>query len=544
MKFATFPIDEAEGIVLAHSVSAGGIVMKKGRRLSSADLQALKQEGRTSVMGARLSSADVGEDDAASMVAAAVAGPHVRVAAAFTGRANLFAAAAGVVSFDSDAVHRLNLIDESITIATVRDGERVDAGQMIATVKVIPFAVAQSVASAAVAVASGSKLSVAAFKPHRVGLVLTQLPATKPSVLQKRERVIGDRLASMGSGIGETVIVPHDTVAVADALRALHAKGYAPLMVFAASAIVDRNDVIGAGIVAAGGVLERLGMPVDPGNLLLIGALEGVTAVGIPSCAASPALNGFDWVLERVLAGRTPDSAAIARMGVGGLLKEIASRPQPRAGREASHDGAKRRAARISCLVLAGGRSSRMGSNKLLEPVNGKPLVRHVVDAALASTARPVVVVTGHQAEAVRSALAGLDLLFTHNPDYADGISTSVKAGIAALPADIDGSLVALGDMPEMTADQLNRLIAAFSPSDGRSIVVPVRDGRRGNPILWASAYFDEMRGLSGDVGAKPLLAAHTDQVVEVELDSDVVLIDIDTPEALAALRQRNMTKG
>src|SRR5690606_28542062 len=119
--------------------------------------------------------------------------------------------------------------------------------------------------------------------------------------------------------------------------------------------IVDRNDVIGAGIVAAGGRLERLGMPVDPGNLLLIGELDGVPAIGIPSCAASPALNGFDWVLERVLAGRTPDSAAIARMGVGGLLKEIASRPQPRVGRDAPDDGTKRRAAKISCLVLAGG---------------------------------------------------------------------------------------------------------------------------------------------------------------------------------------------
>src|SRR5690606_18461140 len=104
-------IDEAEGIVLAHSVSAGGLVMKKGRRLSAADLQALKQDGRTTVMGARLSADDAGEDEAAAAVAAAVAGPNVRVAAPFTGRANLFAAAAGFVAFDGDAIHRLNLID-------------------------------------------------------------------------------------------------------------------------------------------------------------------------------------------------------------------------------------------------------------------------------------------------------------------------------------------------------------------------------------------------------------------------------------------------
>lgn len=539
MKFATFPIDEAEGVILAHSISAGGVAMKKGRWLTRADIETLKSAGRVSIMGARLAAEDVGEDDAAAEIAKAIAGTGVRVAAPFTGRANLFAIEAGVARFDGEGVAALNLIDESITFACVRDGERVEAGQMIGTVKIIPFAVARDILDRAVAAADSSRIEVAAFKAHRVGLVLTRLPATKASVLEKRERVIRDRLASMGSAIGETVTVAHETVAVADALRSLAAKAYAPLMVFAASAIVDRNDVIGAGIVAAGGRLERLGMPVDPGNLLLIGSLDATPAIGIPSCAASPALNGFDWVLERVLAGLVPDSAAIARMGVGGLLKEIASRPQPRAGTR--HDDASvRRAARIACIVLAGGRSSRMGSNKLVETVADKPIVRHVAEAVLASVARPVVVVTGHQAEAVRAALAGLDVQFVHNPDFAEGISTSVKAGIAALPDDIDGAVVALGDMPELAGGQIDRLAAAFSPKDGRSIVVPVRDGRRGNPVLWGATYFEEMRGLAGDVGAKHLIVAHADQIVEVDLASDAVLVDIDTPEALAALRQRS----
>lgn len=546
MHFTTFPVEEAEGIVLAHSLRAGGVAMKKGRRLSAADVQILKAEGRVTVMGARLSADDVDEDAAAAAVAQAVAGSGVRVAAPFTGRANLFAVSAGVALFDSAAIGRLNLIDESITLATVRNGERVDAGQMIATVKIIPFAVPRDVVSRAVALASASQFEIATFKPHRVGLILTQLPATKASVLEKRERVIRDRLTSMGSSIGETVIVAHDTAAVAGALRALRVKGFSPLMVFAASAIVDRHDVIGAGIIAAGGRLERLGMPVDPGNLLLIGDLAGTTAIGIPSCAASPALNGFDWVLERVLAGRTPDSETIALMGVGGLLKEIASRPQPRVGGRADMQsgmdaGGARHAARVACAILAGGRSSRMGSNKLLEPVGGKPIVRHVVEAALASVARPVLVVTGHQADGVRGALAGLDVQFVHNPDFANGISATVKAAIGALTSDVDGVLIALGDMPELRTQQIDRLVAAFSPKDGRSIVVPVSGGRRGNPVLWGAAYFDEMGRLSGDTGAKHLLAAHNEEIAEVDVDSDAVLIDIDTPEALAALRQRSI---
>lgn len=541
MKFATFPISEAEGVILAHSVSAGGVAMKKGRRLTRADIDALRAAGRISIMGARLSADDVGEDEAAVAVARAIVGDGVRVAAPFTGRANLFANAAGVVRFDAAHIAALNLADESITLATVRDGERVEAGQMIATVKIIPFAIPRAILAVAIAAAGAAKVAVAAFKPYRAGLVLTRLPATKASVLEKRERVIRDRLASMGSSIGEAVTIAHETEAVASALRSLAAKGYAPLMVFAASAIVDRDDVIGAGIVAAGGRLERLGMPVDPGNLLLIGSLVGVSAIGIPSCAASPALNGFDWVLERVMTGHPPDSAEIARMGVGGLLKEIASRPQPRAGKV--DETGNRRAARIACIVLAGGRSSRMGSNKLVEQVSGKPIVRHVVEAALGSVARPVIVVTGHRADAVKEALQGLDVSFVQNADYAEGISTSVRSGIGALAADVDGAVVALGDMPELTSSHIDRLIAAFSPKDGRSIVVPVRDGRRGNPVLWGAQYFAEMRGLAGDVGAKHLIARHADAIVEVDLESDAILIDIDTPEALAALRQRSISK-
>lgn len=542
MKFATFPIDEAEGIILAHSVSAGGVVMKKGRRLTRDDIAALKTCGRTAIMGARLSAGDVGEDEAAARMAEAIAGSGVRIAAPFTGRANLFAISAGIVRIDAGAVAAANLIDESITVACLRDGERVEAGQMIATVKIIPFAVGRPIVDRAVAAAACARIDAIPFKPHRVGLVLTRLPATKETVLAKRKRVIHDRLSGMGSSIFETLIVSHEAGDVAAALKSLAANGCAPLMVFAASAIVDRNDVIGAGIIAAGGRLERLGMPVDPGNLLLIGSLGDTSTIGIPSCAASPALNGFDWVLERVLTGHAPGSAEIARMGVGGLLKEISSRPQPRAGTSDEPKG--RRAARIACLVLAGGRSSRMGTNKLVELVAGKPIVRHVVEAALGSVARPIVVVTGHRPDAIEAALVGLDVRFVHNPDYADGISTSVKTGISALSPDIDGAIVALGDMPELQAAQLDRLVAAFSPKDGRSIVVPVRNAKRGNPVLWGAGHFAEMRALAGDVGAKHLIAAHGDEIAEVDLESDAVLVDIDTPEALAALRQRSKETG
>jgi molybdenum cofactor cytidylyltransferase len=220
------------------------------------------------------------------------------------------------------------------------------------------------------------------------------------------------------------------------------------------------------------------------------------------------------------------------RMGVGGLLAELPSRPQPR---EAA---APAQARRIAAVVLAAGQSRRMaGPNKLLLPVDGQPMVRRVVEAALGSAAAPVVVVLGHQQHQVRQALRGLKIIYAVNPDFADGLSTSLRAGLAALPPAVDGAVVCLGDMPRVTAALIDRLVGAFEPAAGRRIVVPTWRGERGNPVLWSRDLFDAMAAVTGDVGARHLIRAHPDAVVEVEADDDAALIDIDTPEALAAFR-------
>jgi molybdenum cofactor cytidylyltransferase len=535
MKFGRIDIDQAEGAILAHSLQAKGGILKKGRVLSAADIDALRAAGHESVVAARLGEDDVPEDDAAAVVARAIAGTCVRVAEPFTGRCNLYAEVAGIVTIDACVLTRINRIDEALTIATVMPFDRVTAGQMLATVKVIPFAAPEPTVAKAVALAEGGLVSVAPFKAKRVGLVLTTLPNTKASVLAKRERVMADRLAALGSELTSVLRVAHDPEAVRGGIEALKGAGLDPILVFAASAIVDRNDVIPAAVAAAGGQILHLGMPVDPGNLLMLGRIGRTDVVGVPSCAGSPKLNGFDWVLERRLAGLSVGREEIAGMGVGGLLKEIATRPQPRD----LEDDSARREKRIGIIVLAAGRSSRMGTrNKLTEEIDGKPIVHRVVQAALESRARPIVVVTGHQADDVKSRLNGLDVKVVHNPDYAEGMSTSLRAGISALPKGLDGAIVALGDMPEVQAAHLDRLIAAFEPKEGRSIVVPVFHGRRGNPVLWGAEHFPAMMAVEGDVGARQVLAENAESIVEVDLKSNAVLIDVDTPEALAAVRQ------
>jgi molybdenum cofactor cytidylyltransferase len=227
-------------------------------------------------------------------------------------------------------------------------------------------------------------------------------------------------------------------------------------------------------------------------------------------------------------------------MGAGGLLAEIPTRPAPRA--EAGKGApAGPRAPTIAGLVLAAGQSRRMGTrNKLLIEIDGKPMVRHTVEAALASGIAPVAVVLGHESDAVEAALAGLPVRFAKNPDYASGLSTSLRRGLAEVPAEADGLLVALGDMPFVAGADIKRLLAAFNPLEGRAIIVPTRGGKRGNPVLWARRFFEEMAKSAGDSGAKHLIGAYPELVTEIEIGSDGVLLDIDTPQALAAIVGKN----
>jgi molybdenum cofactor cytidylyltransferase len=260
--------------------------------------------------------------------------------------------------------------------------------------------------------------------------------------------------------------------------------------------------------------------------------------LALPGSARSPRVGGNDWVLWRLMAGLEVTGQDIMRMGAGGLLKEIPTRPLPRA--EAAPQRAPTRGARprVAALVLAAGRSNRMGgANKLLQEVDGQPLLLHAVDAAEGSQARPVVVVTGHARDAVAGLLRHRAIVQAHNPAHDSGMASSLRTGLSALPEDVDGVVVLLGDMPAVTAKTVDRLIAAFDPTAGAGIVAAAHDGRRGNPVLLARRFFPEIREIEGDQGAKPILQAYPEQLRLVETDD--AFTDLDTPEALDAYRKR-----
>jgi molybdenum cofactor cytidylyltransferase len=302
---------------------------------------------------------------------------------------------------------------------------------------------------------------------------------------------------------------------------------------------VDRRDVGPAGVVGAGGEIIHFGMPVDPGNLICLGRIGTVPAFVLPGCARSAKPNGIDLVLQRAFAGLPVGPAEVMRMGVGGLLKDTDARPLPRARAAGRPDAPPRR--QVAALVLAAGQSTRMAPhNKLLvADRTGKPMIARVVDNVLSSRARPVFVITGHRGAEIRAAIGARPVRFVEAPDYAAGLSASLQAGIAALPAEVAAVLVCLGDMPLVTGRILDRILAAYDPDEGRAIVLPVHQGRHGNPVLWDRAFFGEFLSLAGDTGARALLQRHAGQVTEVETGADAVLRDFDTLDSLATLPAR-----
>lgn len=527
MKFGLTPIEEAEGALLAHSRRVGGRMLKKGTVLDAQAIADLREAKITEVIAARLDAGDLLENASADALANHLEAAGLRRNAATTGRVNLIAETAGLLRVNAEAINRINLIDEALTVATLPDYAVVSPGDMVATIKVIPFAVPASTQASVESQAQGGAFTLHPFRPLRVGLVLSETATLKQSVIDGTIDVTRSRVEALGGTLLPARRCPHTQSAIAEALHALKAEGAEILLVSGASAVVDRRDVGPGAIVEAGGEILHFGMPVDPGNLICLGRIGTRPALVLPGCARSPKLNGIDWVLARLFAGIDVSARDIMLLGVGGLLKDTEARPLPRARATARPH--------VAAIVLAAGASIRMAPRHklLVEAPDGRAMVARVVDNILASKIRPILVVTGHRAPEIRAALAGRDVRFIHAPRHAEGLAESLKAGLAALPEEAVASLICLGDMPLVDGPAIDRIVAAYNPEEGRRIVVPTHQGTHGNPVLWDRAYIPELMILSGDTGAKALLKHHQESIAEVEMPDDAILRDFDTPESL-----------
>lgn len=535
MYFGRRPLKLAEGALLAHSRTVGQHRFKKGHKLTAADIAEFLAAGIDHATVAELDPGDVAENDAAHQLAQALAGPHLRAGNAGTGRCNLYADRPGLLVVDVDAAYRFNSVDEGITLATVAQYDRVRERQIAATVKIIPFAVPQGALERCLAIARMGVLRVAPFRELRVALVQSRLPGLKADLLTKTVEVTRVKLAEIGAKLIAHYVCEHRKFGI-EVVALAQSKRCDVVLGLGASAIVDRRDELPGTIREFGGEIIRFGMPVDPGNLTLFGRLNGAYIIGLPGSARSTRLHGSDYILQRLAAGLAVTFDDIARMGVGGLLKEIPNRPMPRA-RAAPPPAVL---PRIAGMVLAAGGSTRMGGpNKLLADIDGKPLIRRVGEAISGADLFETLIVTGRDLHEIEQALKGLPVRFVHNYRYEAGLSSSLKRGIGALDASIEAAVICLGDMPDVGADLIRRLAAAYAPKAGKDIVVPVRGGKRGNPVLIGRRHFSAIKKLKGDVGARDVIKAHPDRVIEVEAGDDGAFVDLDTPEALAEYRAR-----
>ncbi|NKB21089.1 MAG: NTP transferase domain-containing protein [Alphaproteobacteria bacterium] len=537
VKFGDLTVDDAAGAILAHSLKVGTHTFRKGRMLSDDDIGALKGNGIETVVAVRLEENDLHENDAAQRLAKAIAGDNLSLSATATGRCNLVANANGLAVLNAETIDALNLTNEVIAISTVAPYRQVKKGDVVATVKIITFGISQDIIETCEKIANinGKPVSLATFTTKKIGLVQTKLPILRDSLLEKARTITRNRIAALESKFVHEVICEHNASDVSIALKECLGHGCEIALVMGASAIADRGDVIPAAVEDCSGVIEHFGLPVDPGNLMLLGKVSSMRVLGLPGSARSPRLHGFDWVLQRLVANIDVTGTDLMRMGVGGLLKDIPSRPLPRTAAVQPETMANSDR-NIIAIILGAGQSRRMGSvNKLLAEIDGKPMISYVVAAAQASRADRILVVTGHEKEKLETALSNQDVDFVHNPHYAEGLSTSLSTAMGALDDDIDAAVVCLGDMPGISADHINALVEAFDPDGGKQICIPTFNGKWGNPVLWDQRFFSAMQHVSGDVGARHIIGEHQDVLHEVPIEDNAVLTDLDTPAALAA---------
>ena len=529
MKFGETSLIDSKGAILAHSIRVGGKTFKKGITLHEPELAFLQKNGIERIVTAKLEQNDLHENDAALRLAKALKTEHLEIGQPGTGRCNLIAAANGLIKINKKLINTLNRNDEAITVATVSPGQALKKGDIAATVKIITFGVSlKYIIKCEQQIKEKKPLHLDPFKRLRIGLVQTTLSNTKNSVISKAHNITADRITALGSEFAQDYICKHEKKEIIQAIKIMKSQEIDILLILGASAISDRRDIVPQAIKDTGGNIIHFGMPVDPGNLMLLGKYTNMKILGIPGSARSARLHGFDYILQMLAAGREVRGQDITAMGVGGLLKEIPSRPMPRKLKEYSPRPSENKCAAI---ILAAGRSQRMGKrNKMLEKINGKPMIRHVTNTVVETGIKPIIVVTGHQPSLLMSALQGLEVDFVHNSNFRDGMSTSLKAGITALPEDIEGSFVVLGDMPGIKKEHFSKLSDAF---DQQLICVPTYRGKRGNPVLWHQSLFSDILNLSGDIGAKTIIEKNSDYVIDVEMNDEAVLVDLDTSRAL-----------
>ena len=346
-------------------------------------------------------------------------------------------------------------------------------------------------------------------------------------MINNAKKSLSKRIKGFNSTISEIHECNHEYSEIKNVIDKLKKTNIDLIVIFSASSVSDRRDVVPQAIEAVQGKIIHFGMPVDPGNLTLLAQLDHIKIIAVAGSARSESLNGFDWFLNKIHASIDINPKEINGLGVGGLLYDTRLYSR-RKKFEKITDSNKEN---VVAIILAAGQSTRMGDqNKLLLKINENSMIKDYINKLNQCNLANIIVVTGHESAVIEKDLSNTGVLFTHNKEHKVGISSSIKAGVSKLESSVDAVLICLPDMPFVNAYDINQLIENYNPDKGQLICVPTSFGQRGNPVLWDKRFFNELMQLEGDIGAKNLIDKYKEHLIEVN-SGESVITDIDTKE-------------
>ncbi len=519
MRFEQRDTDLCAGWQLAHSLTVNGVHYPKAARLDNTHIKKISSAKIPKLYVFQLSSEDISENDAADKIANIICGSNVTAHKAKHGRVDIFASCDGRFGADQ-AINELNQLNSSITIATLEANKLVKAGDRLATVKIIPYGV--PAIEIQKYTATSELLNVLPYEPKNACFISTDQKLTEKAFV-----TIQDRCADRAVSITQRLSCDHTVEDIQNQLKLIDYTQIDIVLILGKAATSDKRDVIPQAIEAAGGDIDRVGMPAEPGNLLVYATLHTphfkciVPIIGLPGCIKSPLFNGFDRVLADISTGKAVSFSNIANIGIGGLTARA-----PKQATALSQDKTQ-----IKAIILAAGKANRAGGIKLLANISGKTILAHTIDTY--RNYNPTIV-TGHRSDDIAKIVEEANVPHVHNPDYAQGLSTSLKIGISTVLPNCDYLLIALADMPFVQQKTITTMSEAVKDHPDAGIIIPTCGGKRGNPILWHRRYFDALNTVTGDKGGRFVIHKNECDVLEVETHDPGILLDLDTPEMLA----------
>ena len=531
MKLQSLRPLESIGLVLAQTYNLTSRTISKGTFITNEILDYFKMGNVQTILCAVPDEGDIHEDEAAEAISNAIDKNQIYAEKASTGRVNFKSQSLCLVRYERALIREVNLVDESIAFSIVEHNQLIAKNDLIATLKIIPFFTKKIYVDQVIKILARNELfKIHSLKKKEVILIQTCFEWQKKSIFTATSNVTRGRLEALGCTLKTESLIPHDHKSLCSEIESSINSGAQVLLISGASAITDRSDYIPKAILSVGGKIIQFGLAVDPGNLLLIGQIGSTTIIGMPGCARSPKLNGFDWVLQLLMANIPINKKELADMGAGGLLMEIASRPLPRALAKS----VKKREKKIMGVILAAGNSTRMGKeNKLLRNIGDASLVRNTAVEMLKSELDSCSIVLGYQSDKIAEVIKDLNIKLILNPLWEEGQASSLKAALNTLDATYSDLLIMLGDLPGVKSKHINKIIEEHLLTNNRKskITIPSFNGTKGNPVIWGRSFFTDLSNLKGDVGGRALFSQHPAAINLLDMEDPAVVSDTDTAE-------------